>query len=156
MKKLYLILPVCVVLASCSGKDSSESVQPKAPTSANADSSIEPVDVQTRMLMEEVKHIQSIFSGKQKVYNADRKLLKEIEIDEDGNINGSNIYKRIRIWHHDTANRLILLKGTDEMNSDRDTFELEEKTGEALLYKSLRYDDGSRKKGVLMYIFQKQ
>lgn len=155
MSKLYIFIIISCLWTGCAGNDSEPTSSPGQPTATNADSSIRLVDAQTQKMMEEVKYLQQLFSGAQRVFNANGKLLKEIRIDEDGNISGSNIYKKIRIWHSDDANRLILLKGTDDLNADRDTFEFEEKSGRAYLYMSFPGKGGSRIKGELMYTFEK-
>jgi hypothetical protein len=155
MKNKCIYLGVLLFLFSCGQKKNATTDLQSLVQPLQADSATLPIDSGDLRWMSEVKQWHQFFSGKHQIYNTDGKLLREVAIDDEGVISGSNIYKKLRIWHSDEINRLILMKGIEENHADRDTFELERKSGKAFLYLSVPAQNNKRVKGLMRYIFEK-
>lgn len=154
IQKIYLASIIICLLASCKSNTNEEQSLNTDTTAVTPDTSIDIIDDQTISMLEEVKKIQALFTGNFNVYNASSKKLKQTNIDSNGVITNSSLYKQLRFTKVNEKNYILLLKNTDESNPIQDTFEYE-KTRFIELYKVKTNSQGILERNELVYRFEK-
>jgi hypothetical protein len=122
MRYLSIII-VIVIIASCKPEEhekvnqDSASIQEKE--MAKGDSLFRDASV-------EISELQKIVTGKFTVSNNEPNVNPiQVSIDDEGRIVGSKVYQLLRIYHFQSENRLILIKGENEFQDPKDTFDFE-------------------------------
>lgn len=159
MKKIYTAATIFLLLSQTACKNNSTEIQEISIDSASnkqPDTAAELFDQKTRDMLVELKSLQEKFTGHFIVYNAENKLPKKIYIDSLGSISHSTKYKLLRITPGEQNNLILLIQGTDEQQSKRDTFQYDEMDKQIRLYRSISNKGGVQEKKELVYRFEKQ